>query len=93
METMIAVSELLGSREQVVEVLSGLPLDLSNRAIVVSFDCNRLSRPSFIDELVREVLVVREASELNLRNASKTVQEFARRSAISRQVEGKLTFS
>ncbi len=92
-ETLIAASEFLGSREQVAEALSELPLDLSNQTIVVSFDFNRSSRPSFVDELVKEVLIIRGARELNLQNAPRAVQEFALRSAISRQVGDQLTFS
>ena len=93
MAAMIAAPELVGSREEALELLSGLPLNLSDQMVVVSFDLNRSTRPSFVDELVKEILVVRCAKELNLRGVSETVHHYAQRSATSRQVDRRLTFS
>lgn len=93
MTAIIAAPELVGSREQALDLLSGLPLNISDQIVIVSFDLNRSTRPSFVDELVKGILVVRCAKELNLRGVSETVHHYAQRSATSRRVDSRLTFS
>ena len=80
----------LGSREQATELLGGLPGDLTGQTIVVSFRENRSARPSFVDELVREVLFVRKAGCLVLQQPSELIRSTAERSASSRGLEDRL---
>jgi hypothetical protein len=80
----------LGSREQATELLADLSTDLTGQTVVVSFRDNRSSRPSFVDELVREVLFVRDARCLVLEDAPELVRSTAQRSAVSRGLESRL---
>jgi hypothetical protein len=80
----------LGSREQATKLLAGLSLDLTGQTIVVSFRDNLSARPSFVDELVRELLFVRGARCLVLKDAPELVRSTAQRSAVSRDVESRL---
>jgi hypothetical protein len=80
----------LGSREQAGELLAHLPTDLTEQTIVVSFRENRSARPSFVDELVREILFVREAGCLVLEDPPELVRSTALRSATSRGLDKKL---
>ena len=62
--TVIDAPTLAGSRDKAQELLSTLPMDLSNSD--VTLDCGDLiaATASFADELVREILVVRHARSL-----------------------------
>ncbi len=80
----------LGSREQAAELLANLPTDLTGQTIVMSFRDNRSARPSFVDELVREVLFVRNACCLALHEPPEMVSSTALRSAQSRGLEARL---
>lgn len=80
-----------GSRQQAVDLLGGLPVDL--RASEVTIDCRDLavSTSSFWDEVVKAVLVTRGARKLSLLDASTRAEQLARRSAVNRGVADRLT--
>jgi len=88
--TQLEAPEHAGSREQAQRVVEGLPSDLSG--LVVVLDCSRLaiSTPSFLDEVVKEVLVERRADALNLIDATERTREQIERSAQNRQVAGRV---
>jgi len=89
MSTLIA-PKLVSSRDQARELTASLPGDLS--ATVVMVDCSALqpSTPSFVDELVKAVLVDRRGSHLVIRAAPERTVELARRAAQNRGVLDRL---
>jgi hypothetical protein len=86
MTSTIEAPRRLGSREQAAEVLSKLPECLIGQTVVMSFHNNVAARPSFVDELVREILVSRNASCLVFQDPPDLVRSTALRSAESRSV-------
>jgi hypothetical protein len=82
--------ERLGSREQARELLASLPKELGGVEIIVDFESARSTRPSFVDEVVKIVLVERRANRLVLSQAPPTTCAFAERSALSRSVIDRL---
>jgi hypothetical protein len=82
-----------GSREQAQELVLGLPADLAGCSVVL--DCRSLtvSSPSFVDELVKQVLVVRNADVLNVVAAPERTRTLLERAAENRQVGPRLRVS
>jgi hypothetical protein len=89
MPTLIA-PKLVSSRDQARELTAALPGDLS--AAVVLVDCSALqaSTPSFVDELVKAVLVDRGGDKLVVKGAPERTVELARRAAQNRGVLDRL---
>jgi hypothetical protein len=89
MSTLIA-PKLVSSRQQARELAAGLADDCSG--IVVTVDCSALqaSTPSFVDELVKAVLVDRRGRRLVIKGAPERTVELARRAAHNRGVADRL---
>jgi hypothetical protein len=89
--TTVEAPEHAGSREQARKLLSKLPQRLSGISVVL--DCKNLavSTPSFLDEIVRQVLVERSADQLNVIDADERARDHVVRSADNRKVRAKLT--
>jgi len=81
MTNTLEAPRLMGGRDQVTELLSSLPSDLNGTALAVHFEPSAMSTPSFVDELVRVVLIDRNASDLTLVNISERVCEIATEAA------------
>lgn len=79
-----------GSRVQARQMAEELPLDLSE--VFVAMDCQGLevSTPSFMDELIKVVLVERGARGLLLENGRDRTRVIAQRCAQNRGVEDRL---
>lgn len=79
-----------GSRDQAQKLLQPLPADLSGRPVIL--DCTRMdvSSPSFLDEMVKEVLVLRTAEVFEIEGASDRVQSLLQRAADNRGVSERL---
>lgn len=75
-----------GSREQAQALLAQLPPNLTG--VVVVLDCGRtaISTPSFVDEIVKELLVDREAARLDVVGANERTQGQVVRAAENRNV-------
>ena len=88
-ETIEAPSRV-GSREEARALLESLPRDLSSSEVLV--DCSQIqaSAPSFVDELVKILLVERNAARLHLSKAPARTQHYAERSARNRGVASRL---
>lgn len=71
-------------------MLASLPGDVS--AVEVTVDCSdlRAGAQSFVDELVKVVLVERSAARLLLAGAPQRAQRYAQRSAANRSVGSRL---
>jgi hypothetical protein len=89
MATLIA-PKLVSSRDQARELTASLPGDLSGTVVMV--DCSGLqaSTPSFVDELVKAVLVDRRGNRLVVKAAPERTVELARRAAQNRGVLDRL---
>jgi len=89
--TKLEVPEHAGSRDQAKELLARLPGDLSGRTIVL--DCSRLavSTPSFLDEVVKILLLDRRAKRLDLIEANERTELHVQRSAQNRGVAQRVT--
>lgn len=79
-----------GSRDQAQELVAGLAPDLTDQSILL--DCTDLtvSSPSFLDELVKQVLVLRNASVLDAHAASERTRTLLERAAANREVVDRL---
>jgi hypothetical protein len=81
----------VGSREQARSLLATLPIDLSESEVQI--DCSRVeaSAPSFLDEMVKILLVEREAAQVRLLRAPQRTREYAERSARNRGVDARFS--
>ena len=89
MSTLIA-PKLVSSRDQARELTAGLPGDLSGTAVLVDCSALQASTPSFVDELVKAVLVDRQGSRLRIVGAPERTVALARRAAENRGVADRL---
>jgi hypothetical protein len=89
MSTLIA-PKLVSSRHQARELTAGLADDLSGTIVMVDCSALQASTPSFVDELVKSVLVDRQASRLRIKGAPERTVELARRAAQNRGVVDRL---
>ena len=89
MSTLIA-PKLVSSREQARELTASLPDDLSGTVVLVDCSALQASTPSFVDELVKAVLVDRRGSRLVVKGAPERTIELARRAAQNRGVGDRL---
>ena len=59
-----------GFREQAQELVAGLASDLTRRSVLLDCAGLTVSSPSFLDEVVKQVLVQGKASVLDVHSAS-----------------------
>jgi hypothetical protein len=88
---MIKAPARLGSREQAEELVASVSHDLKGETVVVSFQATIVARPSFIDEMIRQILVERGASQLILEDLPSGARETVNRSAVYRNLISKIT--
>ena len=88
MSTLIA-PKLLSSRHQARELTASLAEDLSGTVVMVDCSALQASTPSFVDVLVKAVLVDR-GERLVLKGAPERTVELARRAAQNRGVVDRL---
>lgn len=81
MTSTLEAPSTMGSRSHASEMLFGLPSDMTGQSLKVVFSEGALGTPSFVDELVRLVLVDRNAALLSLENANERHKRIARESA------------
>lgn len=79
-----------GSRDQAKALAAALPADLEGETVVL--DCSELvvGAPSFLDEIVKEVLVLRRAGALEVSEAPDRARELLERAAQNRSVGERL---
>lgn len=86
----IALPDHAGSRDQAQELTSGLPKDLGGETIVLDCGSVVVGTPSFLDEIVKQVLVLRNASKLEVLDGPPRSRELLERAAQNRQVSSRL---
>jgi hypothetical protein len=89
MSTLIA-PKLMSSRHQARELTASLAEDLSGSMVLVDCTALQASTPSFVDELVKAVLVDRRGDRLIIKGAPERTVELARRAAQNRGVIDRL---
>jgi hypothetical protein len=77
----LTAPKLVSSREQARDLTANLPADLSEVAVLLDCSALQASTPSFVDELIKAVLVERKAAQLVLRHAPDRTVELAQRAA------------
>lgn len=79
-----------GSREQARSLTHPVPGNLSGKT--VSLDCSRMivGTPSFLDEVVKQVLELRGAKALEVNDAPERARELLERAAENRGVRDRL---
>lgn len=89
----LTVPDHAGSRPQAQRLVELLPDDLTGQTVVL--DCSHVvvGTPSFFDEIVKQVLVLRTASELEIAEASPRSSQLLERAAENRGVGDRLTHS
>jgi len=82
-----------GARDQARDLVEVLGPDLSGQDVVL--DCTSLlvGTPSFLDEIVKQVLVQRSARTLSVQAASARVHDLLERSAENRGLRDRLRFA
>lgn len=90
MVTTLRTPQLVGSRGAARTLLADLPADCSTGKVTVDCTDLRASSPSFVDELVKNILVDRAARQLKLQNAPVDVAGWANDSAQRRNVAERL---
>lgn len=81
---------LVGSRESAQAILSTIPKDLVGQRVALNCRELRSGSPSFADEIVRVVLVERQAAELVLVGAGERFAAYVRDSAGAHDVVDRL---
>lgn len=81
------------ARDQARDLAASLGPDLAGSEIVL--DCSSLlvGTPSFLDEILRQVLVERSADILDVRGSSDRVRQLLERSAENRGVASRVRFA
>jgi hypothetical protein len=82
-----------GAREQARELTDALAPDLAGQEVTLDCTDTLVGTPSFLDEVVKQVLEVRGASTLSVHAASPRVQHLLERSAENRQLRDRLLFA
>ncbi|HZI92120.1 MAG TPA: hypothetical protein VFD31_10925 [Thermoleophilaceae bacterium] len=79
-----------GSRDQAKALAAVLPADLEGQTVLL--DCSELvvGTPSFLDEVVKEILVLRHADVLEVIGGSARARDLLERSATNRSVRERL---
>jgi len=90
MTTRLQPSQHSGSRDHARDLVAGLPSDMVGMSVVL--DCTGLvvGTPSFLDEIVKEVLVARRADRLEIIGGSARIATLAERAATNRAVADRL---
>jgi hypothetical protein len=86
----LTAPKLLSSRDQARELTASLGQDLSDTTVLVDCTALQASTPSFVDELVKAVLVDRRGHRLIIKGAPERTVELARRAAQNRGVIDRL---
>lgn len=82
-----------GAREQARELTEALALDLAGQDVILDCTDVLIGTPSFLDEIVKQVLDVRGARTLSVQMASPRVQHLLERSAENRGLRDRLLFA
>ncbi len=82
-----------GSRAQANDLVAALPVTLTGSRIVLNCAALALTSPSFVDELVKLLLVERDADVLEVVGASVRLQQLLKRAASNRGVPSRVTLS
>lgn len=79
-----------GSRDQAKALATGLPADLEGQTVFL--DCSELvvGAPSFLDEMVKQILVLRQADVLEVSDAPDRARDLLERAAQNRSVREQL---
>ncbi len=79
-----------GSRDQAQALTATLPVDLEGETVLL--DCSELvvGAPSFLDEMVKQVLVLRGANALEVSGAPDRARDLLERAAQNRSVRERL---
>jgi hypothetical protein len=79
-----------GSRDQAQTLAATLPADLEGETVLL--DCSDLmvGAPSFFDEMVKQVLLVRSADALEISGARDRARDLLERAAQNRNVRERL---
>lgn len=79
-----------GSRDQAQTLAATLPADLDGETVLL--DCSALvvGTPSFLDEMVKQVLVLRRADALEISGAPDRARDLLERAAENRSVRDRL---
>lgn len=79
-----------GSRDQAQKLAAALPAELKGQTVLL--DCSELvvGAPSFLDEMVKQVLVVRRADALEINGARDRARDLLERAAQNRSVRERL---
>lgn len=80
-----------GSREQAQRLVENLAQDLSAISLVLECEGLEVTTPSFLDELVKETLVLRKARLLEVENASARTGALVQRAADNREVADRVS--
>ena len=88
--TRIETPEHAGSRDQARSLIQPVGGELSGKT--VSLDCSRMiiGTPSFLDELVKQILELGEAEALEVNDAPERARELIERAADNRGVGDRL---
>lgn len=86
----ISVPHLVTSRRQAQEMLAGIPDDLHDCEVILDCSGVQASPPSFVDEVVKIVLVDRKALRLRLRSVPERAATYAEQAAQRRGVVDRL---
>ncbi len=86
----LTAPKLVSSRDQARELTASLAADLSDTIVMVDCSALQASTPSFVDELVKAVLVDRQGGRLVIKGAPERTAELARRAAQNRGVADRL---
>lgn len=91
--TMLTAPPLVSGRPRAQEFTAELAHDLSGIDVTIDWRAVQAAAPSFVDELVKAVLVERRARTLHFVEIPERSAAYARRSASRREVEDRLSIT
>lgn len=86
----LATPDHAGSRDQARTLAAALPADLEGETVLL--DCSELviGTPSFLDEVLKQILVLRHAAVLEISGAPDRARDLLERAAENRSVRQRL---
>jgi hypothetical protein len=87
---LIETPDHAGSRDQAQDLASLLAEDLTGQTVVIDLSNLLVGTPSFMDEIVKQVLEQRNAGKLEVTGAPERAQALLERSAENRGVRDRL---
>jgi hypothetical protein len=86
----VSTPDHAGSRDQAKALAAALPAELDGETVLLDCSALVIGTPSFLDEIVKQVLVIRDAEVLEISGAPERAGALLERAAENRSVRERI---